>query len=70
MQKLTGPHSGLGVLICDKFAKEGANVVVNYNSSQAAGEELAATLRKEYGVKAVAIKGVCICSVAENWGVV
>ncbi|KFY46042.1 hypothetical protein V495_02682 [Pseudogymnoascus sp. VKM F-4514 (FW-929)] len=54
---VTGGSRGLGALICDKFAKEGANVVVNYVSSEAAAKEIAKTIAAEYGVKAVALHG-------------
>ncbi|KFX95562.1 hypothetical protein V490_03791 [Pseudogymnoascus sp. VKM F-3557] len=54
---VTGGSRGLGALICDKFAKEGANVVVNYVSSEAAAKEIAKTISAEYGVKAVALHG-------------
>ncbi|KFY43506.1 hypothetical protein V494_01944 [Pseudogymnoascus sp. VKM F-4513 (FW-928)] len=54
---VTGGSRGLGALICDKFAKEGANVIVNYVSSAAAAEDIAKTIAGEYGVKAFAVKG-------------
>jgi NAD(P)-dependent dehydrogenase (short-subunit alcohol dehydrogenase family) len=51
------PPSGLGALICDKFAKEGSNIIINYVSSATVAEEIAKTLEKEYGVKAFAVQG-------------
>ncbi|KFY89800.1 hypothetical protein V500_05499 [Pseudogymnoascus sp. VKM F-4518 (FW-2643)] len=54
---VTGGSRGLGALICDKFAKEGANIVVNYVSSEAAAQEIVKTIEGEYGVKAFALRG-------------
>ncbi|OBT65335.1 hypothetical protein VE03_04627 [Pseudogymnoascus sp. 23342-1-I1] len=54
---VTGGSRGLGALICDKFAKEGANVIINYASSEAAAQELAKTIEGEHGVKAFAVRG-------------
>ncbi|KFY86387.1 hypothetical protein V498_07516 [Pseudogymnoascus sp. VKM F-4517 (FW-2822)] len=52
-----GECGGLGALICDKFAQQGANVVINYISSSAAAEEIAKTIEAEHGVKAFAVRG-------------
>lgn len=41
-----------------KYAAEGCNVVINYVSSKDAAEELAAEVREQYGVKAIALQGV------------
>ncbi|OBT84746.1 hypothetical protein VE02_06318 [Pseudogymnoascus sp. 03VT05] len=53
---ITGGSRGLGALICDKFAKEGCNIVINYVSSSAAAEEIAKSIEGEYGVKAFAVQ--------------
>jgi len=48
----------LGELICIKFAQEGANVAINYMSSEGRAKDLAAKVEKEHGVKAIIIQGV------------
>lgn len=48
---------GLGALVCEKFAAEGANVAINYVSSKDRAEELKEKLTG-MGVKAVCIQGV------------
>lgn len=48
---------GLGALICEKFAAEGANVVVNYASSEDRAKEVAQKV-ESHGVKAFCIKAV------------
>ncbi|KAI5845444.1 hypothetical protein BZA05DRAFT_476604 [Tricharina praecox] len=53
---ITGGSRGLGAVTAERFAREGANVVINYVSSSAAAEALAAELAAKYGVKAVAIQ--------------
>jgi NAD(P)-dependent dehydrogenase (short-subunit alcohol dehydrogenase family) len=45
-------------LICIKFAQEGANVAINYMSSEARAKDLAGKIEKEHGVKAIVIQGV------------
>ncbi|KAH8799177.1 short-chain dehydrogenase/reductase-like protein sdr [Xylogone sp. PMI_703] len=54
---VTGGSRGLGEIVCLKFAEEGSNVAINYNSSAKKAEELAAKLVKEYGVKTITIQG-------------
>jgi len=43
-------------LLCEKFAAEGANVVVNYMSSKDRADEVAAKCEKEFGVKTAVIQ--------------
>ena len=52
---------GLGALICERFAAEGSNVVVNYVSSKEKAEEVAEKVRG-YGVKAAIIQAVSVSS--------
>jgi NAD(P)-dependent dehydrogenase (short-subunit alcohol dehydrogenase family) len=54
---ITGGSRGLGALICEKFAQEGANVMVNYVSAEDRAQQVVETCEK-LGVKAFAIKGV------------
>jgi len=49
---------GLGALICEKFAAEGCNIAVNYNSSKERAEDVAKKIENEYKVKAIVIGGV------------
>lgn len=48
---------GLGALICEKFAQEGCNIVVNYNLSPDRAKEVAEKCRG-YGVKVGVVQGV------------
>jgi NAD(P)-dependent dehydrogenase (short-subunit alcohol dehydrogenase family) len=51
-------HSGLGEVISISFAKEGANVAVNYFNRVEPAQNVVKACEK-HGVKAVALKGVC-----------
>jgi 3-oxoacyl-[acyl-carrier protein] reductase len=53
---VTGGGRGVGRAICLAFAKEGANVVVNYAGNEKAANEVVAMVQ-EMGRKAVAVKG-------------
>lgn len=52
---VTGSSRGIGKAVAIAFAKEGANVVVNYIKNQIAGNEVVAEVRK-LGVDAIAIQ--------------
>lgn len=52
---VTGGSRGLGALVCEKFAAEGANIAINYMSSKDRAEELAKKV-ESHGVKAVCIQ--------------
>ena len=51
---------GLGALICEKFAAEGCNVAINYNSSREKAEQVAAKIEKEYGIRSLVVPGVSL----------
>ncbi|KAJ4540578.1 hypothetical protein HRR83_007866 [Exophiala dermatitidis] len=53
---VTGGSRGLGALICEKFAAEGSNLVVNYVSRKDRADQVAEKCRKEFGVKVVVIQ--------------
>jgi NAD(P)-dependent dehydrogenase (short-subunit alcohol dehydrogenase family) len=55
---VTGASSGIGEAIAIRFAQEGANVAINYMSSEGRAKDLAAKIEKEYGVKVMIIQGV------------
>ncbi|RPA91285.1 NAD(P)-binding protein [Choiromyces venosus 120613-1] len=52
---VTGGSRGLGACVVQRFAAEGANVVINYVSAADRAEALAKQVREEYGVKALVI---------------
>jgi len=52
---VTGSSRGVGRAIALAYATEGASVVVNYSSNQAAGEEVVAAIQ-EMGSKAILLK--------------
>lgn len=52
---VTGGSRGLGALICEKFAEEGANVMVNYVSAADKAKEVAAKVESK-GVKTAVIQ--------------
>jgi NAD(P)-dependent dehydrogenase (short-subunit alcohol dehydrogenase family) len=54
---VTGGSRGLGALICERFAEEGANVVVNYVSSLDSAVKVQEKC-EEFGVKSFVLQGV------------
>ncbi len=52
---ITGSSRGIGAAIAKLFAKNGANVAINYNNSKEAGENLASEISAEGG-NAIAVK--------------
>ncbi|KIW67720.1 hypothetical protein PV04_06952 [Phialophora macrospora] len=52
---VTGGSRGLGALLCEKFAAEGSNIVVNYVSSKDRADQVADKC-KEFGVKTAVIQ--------------
>jgi len=54
---VTGGSRGLGVFICENFAREGCNVVVNYVSSKEQSDTLVEKLKSEHNVKAYSVQG-------------
>ncbi|MDR1300405.1 MAG: glucose 1-dehydrogenase [Candidatus Nomurabacteria bacterium] len=53
---VTGASRGIGRATAEEFAKNGANVVINYQNSKEVAEKFAAELQQKYGVQAVAIQ--------------
>ena len=53
---VTGSARGIGKATIIKFASEGYNVVINYNRSASAADELKEYVEKEFNNKALAIK--------------
>jgi NAD(P)-dependent dehydrogenase (short-subunit alcohol dehydrogenase family) len=53
---ITGGSRGLGAVISARFAAEGANIAINYSSSEEPALKLAAELKEKYSVKAEVYK--------------
>jgi 3-oxoacyl-[acyl-carrier protein] reductase len=54
---VTGGRKGLGAAICEVFAAEGANVIVNYRSEEKSAKAFAEELNRKYSVKSLALYG-------------
>ncbi|KAL6803126.1 hypothetical protein GGI42DRAFT_353290 [Trichoderma sp. SZMC 28013] len=54
---VTGGSRGLGALICEKFAAEGSNVMINYVSNKDRADEVAEKLQKTFAVRVGIIQG-------------
>lgn len=54
-------------MLAEKFAAEGANVVVNYVASKDRAEEVAEKIKKEYGVKAHVIQAVSSARTSDEY---
>ncbi len=53
---VTGGSKGIGAGICTVFAREGADIAMNYRSDTEGSERFAEKLRRQYKVKVAAIK--------------
>lgn len=54
---VTGGSRGLGAVICEKFAAEGSNIIINYVSSKDKAEEVAGKCKDDFGVKVAIVQG-------------
>ena len=54
---ITGCSRGLGAATAHAFAKEGANILVNYISDEASTANVAAEISDKYGVKVDIVQG-------------
>jgi NAD(P)-dependent dehydrogenase (short-subunit alcohol dehydrogenase family) len=54
---VTGGSKGIGAGICEVFAQEGSNLVINYHSDAAPAEQMCRDFAEKYGIKAVCVKG-------------
>ncbi|EED12779.1 short-chain dehydrogenase, putative [Talaromyces stipitatus ATCC 10500] len=54
---VTAGSRGLGATIAEKFAAEGANVVINYVSSEDRAKETEAKINSQYAVKTAIVQG-------------
>ena len=52
---ITGGSKGIGAGICTVFAREGANIVMNYHSDEKGAQNFAESLHKEYGVNVLPV---------------
>lgn len=59
---ITGAARGIGRAIALQLAKDGYNIVINYNTSKKEAEELASKIKNDYGVKSLALQ----CDVSDE----
>lgn len=53
---VTGSSRGIGAATIEEFAKNGFNVVINYNTNEKAAQNLATKIKNEYQVEVLTIK--------------
>lgn len=53
---ITGGSGGIGSALCVSFAREGCNVVIQYNSGREKAENLAKIIEQTYKVRCIALK--------------
>ncbi len=53
---VTGGSKGIGAGICTVFAREGANIVMNYRSDPEGSRQFAESLRQKYKVKVLPVR--------------
>ena len=53
---ITGGSGGIGSALCVSFAREGCNIVIQYNSGKEKAENLAKIIEDTYKVRCIAIK--------------
>lgn len=59
---ITGAARGIGRAIALQLAKDGYNIVINYNTSKKEAEELASKIKNDYGAKCLALQ----CDVSDE----
>lgn len=57
---ITGGSRGLGKAIAEKFAAEGAHLVINYASNRDVADNVADDLSKRFGITCVSFQAVCV----------
>lgn len=55
--------SGIGALVAERFASEGANVAINYVSNEERAKETESKITSQYNVKTTIIQGVCCAAI-------
>lgn len=53
---VTGSSRGIGAALIKELAKNGYDVIINYNTNEALAKELELNIKKEYKVEAISIK--------------